>query len=66
MTQLPDGDERGGPGRLLLVLVVGVGVAYLLGRTLRGRIDDSGRIALGLVILILGGFIARKLLRGGE
>ena len=66
MTQVPGGDERGGPRRFVLVLVVGVGVAYLIGRTLRGRIDDWGIIALGLAILILGGFLARKLLRSGE
>ena len=56
----------GNIGRVFLVIVVGCGVALLLGRGSRGRIDEWGMTALGLVILVLSPFIVRKLLRRGE
>ena len=66
MTKMSTEGEGGGLGRVFLVIVIGCGVAFLLGWGLRGRIDEWGMIALSLIILVLSPFIVRKLLRRGE
>ena len=66
MTEFSSKARGGGVGRFVLMLIVGVGVAYLIGAGLRGRIDEWAMLAVGVGILIGGRLLARKFLSGSE